>query len=54
MVQHDDDWMVDHQAPGSVAIAHACRVNDKLDALEASQWMHEFAVVSRVDRQPGP
>lgn len=38
VVQHDDGWLVDHQAPGTTRLARTCRGSEKLDALESLQW----------------
>lgn len=49
VVHHDDDWLVDHQAVGSVLLGRTCRGRAKLDALEQLEW----SVAPTVVTEPG-
>ncbi len=46
VVEHNPDWLVEHQVPGSVSIAQTCRGRQKIDALAAGKWELAPSVVA--------
>ena len=46
VVEHNPDWLVEHQVPGSVSIANTCRGRKKIDALAAGRWELAPSVVA--------
>lgn len=46
VIEHDDEWLVDHQAVGTVVLGRTCRGREKLDALERRAWVLGRSVVT--------
>lgn len=46
IVEHSPEWLIEHQVPGSVSIAHTCRGRQKINALAAGEWELAPSVVA--------